>query len=167
MPQSARLSAGGGGQKLNGQCPNAPSMNLRKASLTSLDLTRHFDLSFKLMISFGDHRCELNIHSHDDCLQSPPSFILTFLNLTLDGAPQQSIGQRSAGGKYFISSSGIVRVSPVLSFDLLTADVDQSLLLRLHYQQISDRLGGGEDGQYCRFCHLLLRRRRGVTISWL
>ena len=34
VPQSARLSAGGGGQKLKGQCPNAPSMNLRKASLT-------------------------------------------------------------------------------------------------------------------------------------
>ena len=34
VPQSARLSAGGGGQKLKGQCPNAPSMNLRGASLT-------------------------------------------------------------------------------------------------------------------------------------
>ena len=33
VPQSARLSAGGGGQKLKGQCPNAPCMNLRKASL--------------------------------------------------------------------------------------------------------------------------------------
>ena len=34
VPQSARLSAGGGVQKLKGQCPNAPSMNLRGASLT-------------------------------------------------------------------------------------------------------------------------------------
>ena len=34
VPQSARLSAGGGVQKLKGQCPNAPSMNLRNASLT-------------------------------------------------------------------------------------------------------------------------------------
>ena len=33
VPQSARLSAGGGVQKLKGQCPNAPSMNLRGASL--------------------------------------------------------------------------------------------------------------------------------------
>ena len=28
------FQCGGGVQKLNGQCPNAPSMNLRKASLT-------------------------------------------------------------------------------------------------------------------------------------
>ena len=34
VPQSARLSAGGGVQKLKGQCPNAPRVNLRKASLT-------------------------------------------------------------------------------------------------------------------------------------
>ena len=34
VPQSARLSAGWVVQKLKGQCPNAPSMNLRKASLT-------------------------------------------------------------------------------------------------------------------------------------
>ena len=34
MPQSARLSAGGGVQKLKGQCPNAPRVNLRGASLT-------------------------------------------------------------------------------------------------------------------------------------
>ena len=33
VPQSARLSAGGGVQKLKGQCPNAPSMNLSGASL--------------------------------------------------------------------------------------------------------------------------------------
>ena len=31
--QSARLSAGGGGQKLFRQCPNAPCMNLSGASL--------------------------------------------------------------------------------------------------------------------------------------
>ena len=36
VPQSARLSAGGGGQKLKGQCPNAPCMNLRKASLSTV-----------------------------------------------------------------------------------------------------------------------------------
>ena len=35
VPQSARLSAGGGVQKLKGQCPNAPCMNLRKASLNT------------------------------------------------------------------------------------------------------------------------------------
>ena len=34
VPQSARLSAGGGVQKLKGQCPNAPRVNLRGASLT-------------------------------------------------------------------------------------------------------------------------------------
>ena len=34
VPQSARLSAGGGVQKLKGQCPNAPGMKLGKASLT-------------------------------------------------------------------------------------------------------------------------------------
>ena len=34
VPQSARLSAGGGGQKLKGQCPNAQDMNLSGASLT-------------------------------------------------------------------------------------------------------------------------------------
>ena len=34
VPQSARLSAGGGVQKLKGQCPNAPRVNLRRASLT-------------------------------------------------------------------------------------------------------------------------------------
>ena len=33
VPQSARLSAGGGVQKLKGQCPNAPRVNLRGASL--------------------------------------------------------------------------------------------------------------------------------------
>ena len=33
VPQSARLSAGGGGQKLKGQCPNAPRVNLSGASL--------------------------------------------------------------------------------------------------------------------------------------
>ena len=33
VPQSARLSAGGGVQKLKGQCPNAPCVNLRNASL--------------------------------------------------------------------------------------------------------------------------------------
>ena len=33
VPQSARLSAGGGVQKLKGQCPNAPCMNLSGASL--------------------------------------------------------------------------------------------------------------------------------------
>ena len=38
VPQSARLSAGGGVQKLKGQCPNAPSMNLRGASLTPKDV---------------------------------------------------------------------------------------------------------------------------------
>ena len=38
VPQSARLSAGGGVQKLKGQCPNAPSMNLRGASLTAVKL---------------------------------------------------------------------------------------------------------------------------------
>ena len=36
VPQSARLSAGGGVQKLKGQCPNAPRVNLRKASLSCL-----------------------------------------------------------------------------------------------------------------------------------
>ena len=40
VPQSARLSADGGVQKLKGQCPNAPSMNLRKASLTPLNLRK-------------------------------------------------------------------------------------------------------------------------------
>ena len=34
VPQSARLNAGGGVQKLKGQCPYACSMNLRGASLT-------------------------------------------------------------------------------------------------------------------------------------
>jgi len=33
VPQSARLSAGGGVQKLKGQCPNAPRVNLSGASL--------------------------------------------------------------------------------------------------------------------------------------
>ena len=33
VPKSARLSAGGGGQKLKGQCPNAWDMNLSGASL--------------------------------------------------------------------------------------------------------------------------------------
>ena len=33
VPQSARLSAGRGVQKPFGQCPNAPSMNFRGASL--------------------------------------------------------------------------------------------------------------------------------------
>ena len=36
VPQSARLSAGRGVQKLKGQCPNACGMNLRMASLTPL-----------------------------------------------------------------------------------------------------------------------------------
>ena len=36
VPQSARLSAGGGVQKLKGQCPNAPRVNLSGASLTGL-----------------------------------------------------------------------------------------------------------------------------------
>ena len=35
VPQSARLSAGGGVQKLKGQCPNARDMNLSGASLSS------------------------------------------------------------------------------------------------------------------------------------
>ena len=35
VPQSARLSAGGGVQKLKGQCPNARDMNLSGASLTA------------------------------------------------------------------------------------------------------------------------------------
>ena len=36
VPQSARLSAGGGVQKLKGQCPNAPRVNLSGASLICL-----------------------------------------------------------------------------------------------------------------------------------
>ena len=36
VPQSARLSAGRGVQKLFGQCPNAPCMNLSGASLRRL-----------------------------------------------------------------------------------------------------------------------------------
>ena len=35
VPQSARLSAGGGVQKLFGQCPNACSVNLSGASLSA------------------------------------------------------------------------------------------------------------------------------------
>ena len=41
VPQSARLSAGGGMQKLKGQCPNAPCVNLSGASLTALALSAH------------------------------------------------------------------------------------------------------------------------------
>ena len=37
VPQSARLSAGEGVQKLKGQCPNACGMNLRRASLSGYD----------------------------------------------------------------------------------------------------------------------------------
>ena len=40
VPQSARLSAGGGVQKLKGQCPNAPRVNLRKASLSGSNVAR-------------------------------------------------------------------------------------------------------------------------------
>ena len=36
VPQSARLSAGGGGQKLFGQCPNAFVSNFNGASLTAM-----------------------------------------------------------------------------------------------------------------------------------
>ena len=41
VPQSARLSAGRGVQKLKGQCPNARDMNLSGASLLR-DLGRTF-----------------------------------------------------------------------------------------------------------------------------
>ena len=44
VPQSARLSAGGGVQKLKGQCPNAPSMNLRGASLMVMHHNGDFSL---------------------------------------------------------------------------------------------------------------------------
>ena len=50
VPQSARLSAGGGVQKLKGQCPNAPSMNLRKASLTRSTVCMH-DQEEELVVS--------------------------------------------------------------------------------------------------------------------
>ena len=49
VPQSARLSAGGGGQKLKGQCPNAPSMNLSGASLISIELIKL--VNFRPMLS--------------------------------------------------------------------------------------------------------------------
>ena len=52
VPQSARLSAGGGGQKLKGQCPNAPSMNLRGASLTT---SSFYKLSLIWLGFFLDH----------------------------------------------------------------------------------------------------------------
>ena len=48
VPQSARLSAGGGVQKLKGQCPNAPRVNLRKASLTKF--IQYFPETCKLPI---------------------------------------------------------------------------------------------------------------------
>ena len=38
VPQSARLSAGRGVQKLKGQCPNAPCVNLRNASLSNVKI---------------------------------------------------------------------------------------------------------------------------------
>ena len=37
MPQSARLSEGGGGQSLFGQCPNRPGIFLSGASLIHLE----------------------------------------------------------------------------------------------------------------------------------
>ena len=38
VPQSARFSAGGGVQKLKGQCPNAQDMNLSGASPSAVQL---------------------------------------------------------------------------------------------------------------------------------
>ena len=46
VPQSARLSAGGGVQKLKGQCPNAPSMNLSGASLRCSKYSKVFKGEF-------------------------------------------------------------------------------------------------------------------------
>ena len=42
VPQSARLSAGRGVQKLKGQCPNAQDMNLSGASLNCLFVLRTY-----------------------------------------------------------------------------------------------------------------------------
>ena len=53
VPQSARLSAGGGVQKLKGQCPNAPRVNLSGASL--MPVYRHVlaTFCFNLFVAKG------------------------------------------------------------------------------------------------------------------
>ena len=54
VPQSARLSAGGGVQKLKGQCPNAPRVNLRGASLTVFSLSSAEQHNENRIYSYGN-----------------------------------------------------------------------------------------------------------------
>ena len=61
LPQSARLSAGRGVQKLFGQCPNAPCMNLSGASLT----LRCFDDKINI-VSISLRYCDAK-HKHSPC----------------------------------------------------------------------------------------------------